>query len=46
MKYLIVLAGNADILFPQLVANPAEEVSAEQIIQGHRQSSTVPMPSA
>jgi len=36
-KYLIVLQGNADILIPGLIGAPAEEVTAEQIIQGHRQ---------
>lgn len=36
-RYLIVLQGNADILIPGLVGNPAEEVTADQIIQGHRQ---------
>ena len=37
VKYLIVLEGNADILIPQLFGNPAEVVTAAQIIQGHRQ---------
>ena len=36
-KYLIVLQGNADILIPDLIGLPAENVTAEQIIQGHRQ---------
>jgi len=36
-KYLIVLQGNVDILIPGLIGNPAELVTAEQIIQGHRQ---------
>lgn len=36
-SYLIVLQGNADILIPGLIGAPAEEVTAEQIIQGHRQ---------
>ncbi|MGB2714028.1 MAG: SGNH/GDSL hydrolase family protein [Vicinamibacterales bacterium] len=35
--YLIVLQGNADILIPRLIGNPAEVVTVEQIIQGHRQ---------
>jgi lysophospholipase L1-like esterase len=36
-KYLIVLQGNADILIPGLIGDPAEDVTADQIIQGHRQ---------
>jgi lysophospholipase L1-like esterase len=36
-KYLIVLQGNADILIPDLIGRPAEVVTAQQIIQGHRQ---------
>ena len=36
-SYLIVLQGNADILIPDLIGAPAEQVTAEQIIQGHRQ---------
>ncbi len=36
-RYLILLEGNADILIPGLIGNPAEAVTAEQIIQGHRQ---------
>jgi lysophospholipase L1-like esterase len=36
-KYLIVLQGNADILIPDLIGNPAQAVTADQIIQGHRQ---------
>jgi len=36
-QYLIVLQGNADILIPDLIGRPAESVTAEQIIQGHRQ---------
>ena len=36
-KYLIVLEGNADILIPGLIGDPAEVVTVEQIIQGHRQ---------
>ena len=35
--YLIVLQGNADILIPDLIGIPTQNVSAEQIIQGHRQ---------
>jgi lysophospholipase L1-like esterase len=37
VKYLIVLQGNADILIPGLIGNPAEAVTVDQIIQGHRQ---------
>jgi lysophospholipase L1-like esterase len=37
VKYVIVLEGNADIQIPGLIGNPAEEVTAEQIIQAHRQ---------
>ena len=37
VKYVIVLQGNADILIPGLIGNPAEDVTAAQIIQGHRQ---------
>ena len=29
--------GNTDILIPGLIGNPAQVVTAEQIIQGHRQ---------
>lgn len=36
-KYLIVLEGINDIGIPGLFGLPAEQVSAEQIIQGHRQ---------
>ena len=36
-KYVVVLQGNADFLIPGLIGNPAEEVTAEQIIQAHRQ---------
>ena len=36
-KYLIVLQGNADILIPDLIGNPAQAVTADEIIQGHRQ---------
>ena len=35
--YLIVSPGNTDILIPDLIGMPAQNVSAEQIIQGHRQ---------
>jgi lysophospholipase L1-like esterase len=35
--YLIVSPGNTDILIPDLIGIPAQNVSAEQIIQGHRQ---------
>jgi len=37
VKYVIVLEGNADVLIPGLIGNPAEQVTADQIIQGHRQ---------
>jgi len=37
VQYVIVLQGNTDILIPGLIGNPAEEVTAEQIIQAHRQ---------
>ena len=37
VKYVIVLEGNADVLIPGLIGNPTEEVTAEQIIQAHRQ---------
>jgi lysophospholipase L1-like esterase len=36
-KYLIVLQGNVDIVIPDLIGVPAQNVTAEQIIQGHRQ---------
>jgi lysophospholipase L1-like esterase len=36
-RYLIVLQGNADILIPDLIGAPAQDVTAEQIIQGHTQ---------
>ena len=36
-EYVIVLQGNADMVIPALFGNPAEVVSVEQIIQGHRQ---------
>ena len=35
-RYLILLQGNADILIPDLIGNPAQNVTAEQIIQGQR----------
>lgn len=35
--YLIVSPGNTDILIPDLIGMPAQNVSAEQIIQGHQQ---------
>jgi len=37
VKYVVVLQGNADILIPGLIGNAAEDVTAAQIIQGHRQ---------
>ena len=37
VKYIVVLQGNTDILIPGLIGNPAEDVTAEQIVQGHRQ---------
>jgi lysophospholipase L1-like esterase len=37
VRYVIVLEGNADFLIPALIGNPAEEVTAAQIIQAHRQ---------
>jgi lysophospholipase L1-like esterase len=36
-KYVIVLAGTNDFGIPALIGNPSEEVTAEQVIQGHRQ---------
>jgi lysophospholipase L1-like esterase len=36
-QYVIVHEGNNDFGIPGLIHNPAEEVTAEQIIQGHRQ---------
>ena len=35
--HLIVSPGNTDILIPDLIGLPDQNVSAEQIIQGHRQ---------
>jgi lysophospholipase L1-like esterase len=37
VQYVIVLQGNADFLIPGLIGNSTEEVTAEQIIQAHRQ---------
>ena len=37
VKYVVVLEGNADVLIPGLIGNPSEEVTAEQIVQAHRQ---------
>jgi lysophospholipase L1-like esterase len=37
VKYVIVHAGTNDIGIPGLIGRPAEEVTAEQVIQGHRQ---------
>jgi lysophospholipase L1-like esterase len=37
VKYVIVAEGNNDFGIPALIGNPAEEVTAEQVIQGHRQ---------
>ena len=36
-EYLLVQQGNTDILIPDLVGLPAQNVTAEQIIQGHKQ---------
>jgi lysophospholipase L1-like esterase len=36
-RYLILLQGNTDILIPDLIGNPTQNVTAEQIIQGQRQ---------
>lgn len=36
-KYVIVLEGNNDFLIPGLIGDPAEVVTADQVIQGHRQ---------
>ena len=35
--YVIILQGNADLLIPGLIGNPAEGVTVAQLIQGHRQ---------
>ena len=37
VRYVVVLLGNPDILIPGLIGNPAEQVTAAQIIQAHRQ---------
>jgi len=37
VKYVIVMEGINDFGIPGLIGNPAEEVTAEQVIQGHRQ---------
>jgi lysophospholipase L1-like esterase len=37
VKYVIVLEGNNDFGIPGLIGRPAEDVTAEQVIQGHRQ---------
>jgi lysophospholipase L1-like esterase len=37
VKYVIVLEGNNDFGIPGLIGNPAQEVTADQVIQGHRQ---------
>ena len=39
--HLIVSQGNNDILIPDLIGIPAQNVSAEQIIQGHQQIITL-----
>ena len=36
-RYLILLQGNTDILIPDLIGNPTQNVTADQIIQGQRQ---------
>ena len=35
VKYVVVLEGNADVLIPGLIGNPAEVVTADRGIQGH-----------
>ena len=35
--YVIVLQGNADLLIPGLIGNPAQVVTVAQLIQGYRQ---------
>ena len=35
--YVIVLQGNADFLVPSLIGDPSQIVTAEQVVQGHRQ---------
>jgi hypothetical protein len=37
VKYVIVMASNADFLIPGLIGNPSQVVTVEQIVQGHRQ---------
>jgi lysophospholipase L1-like esterase len=37
VKYVIVVEGNNDFGIPGLIGNPAQDVTAEQLIQGHRQ---------
>ncbi len=37
VKYVIVLEGNNDFGIPGLIGNPAQDVTAEQVIQGYRQ---------
>jgi lysophospholipase L1-like esterase len=37
VKYVIVMQGVNDFGIPGLIGNPAEDVTAEQVIQGHRQ---------
>lgn len=37
VKHRIVAEGNNDLGIPPLIGNLAEEVTAEQVIQGHRQ---------
>jgi lysophospholipase L1-like esterase len=37
VKYVIVCEGLNDFVIPGLIGRPAEDVTAEQVIQGHRQ---------
>jgi lysophospholipase L1-like esterase len=37
VKYVIVMEGNNDFGIPGLIGNPAQDVTAEEVIQGHRQ---------
>jgi lysophospholipase L1-like esterase len=37
VKYVIVMEGNNDFGIPSLIGNTAEDVTAEQVVQGHRQ---------
>ena len=37
VKYVIVAEGNNDFFMPRLIGRPAQVVTAEQMIQGHRQ---------